>query len=899
MAVQVFLSWSGVRSRRLAAALRDWLPSVLQVVEPWFSAADVPAGSRWSDELRSALLQAHVGIVCVTPECLQSQWLSFEAGVLFRLQAGERFQPPVYVFPVDVLSHEIRGPLSQFQWTQPDKEGTYRLVAALNTIGANERLISEEVLRRAFDANWPALELALSDIRASAADVSGAGSDELREIPPPPALFVGRGPELDQFATLTVGERPATAICIYGDAGTGKTALACELAQRYSNRYTTQLYVAAGLDTRELKPVEILRYIVHKFGLPSGSTLQRSDSVSALGLTEELPDAEHELLVRYLAEMRRRPVFLLLDNVREPNAVKNLIPPRGSVLVVTSRTPVAPGDFRLVRMGDLRPGDARELITITAPGAELTEDEVRGLSPLGINIAATIHLRHPDLDIKLCLDKVRRKSDDEGHPAAGYIAEAMYEYLDISVARRWCSLVVFPGSFTSDAAAAVWSVSNAEAETVLQVLVESHLLTLAAHRYSLPDAFREFATAKLTNSQLESARLRHSRHYAAFAENEAPDLVVGQPARSRCMEKLQAEHSNLQAVISRSGTSREQSVIALRTAGALFWYWNFRGALEEGRLTLTLTLGNAGKHAPPEVEALARYGLGGLCFLQSDYSVARKELTKALQLATETQQEVLQGFVGIVLGMVLLEQSEYERDTARRRKQLENSEALQRASLDIFERNQHAWGRALANNDLGRVLLASGSYEEAEHCFRTAFDLWSVELNDDWGCALTLGAWGFAALSTKRYKEAERYLSEAVSRQRKLRDRWGTAGSLLDLGSICLDLGRHDEAVSCLYESLELNRQLGRHRLVADCIIRVAILAERLGEPEFARRFREHASTLREKANLLTDRTPVIRSTYQELAIAVDEVVEPTREWLVRKGREAGLELRPQFGVDM
>jgi hypothetical protein len=159
--MKVFLSWSGERSRKMAEALKTWLPDVLQAVQPWISSQDISKGSRGLKDIADELSEVNFGIVCVTAQNQFSQWVNFEAGALSK-QMGESLVVPLLL---DIKIAELTGPLSQFQATDSaSKEDVLQLMRDINA-ALGDSGITGDRLGRAFDRYWPDLEEQLNGIR--------------------------------------------------------------------------------------------------------------------------------------------------------------------------------------------------------------------------------------------------------------------------------------------------------------------------------------------------------------------------------------------------------------------------------------------------------------------------------------------------------------------------------------------------------------------------------------------------------------------------------------------------------------------------------------------------------------------------------------------------------------
>lgn len=161
--MKVFISWSGDTSFKVAEVLKEWVPCIIQDVEPYFSSADIDKDARWSSDIAKELEAADFGILCVTKDNIDSSWLNFEAGALSKAIDKARVCP----FLFDLSPSDIsKSPILQFQMTNVDRDDIYKLFQSINSCLGN-RALEEERLKKTFDLSWSALDTALQKISNS------------------------------------------------------------------------------------------------------------------------------------------------------------------------------------------------------------------------------------------------------------------------------------------------------------------------------------------------------------------------------------------------------------------------------------------------------------------------------------------------------------------------------------------------------------------------------------------------------------------------------------------------------------------------------------------------------------------------------------------------------------
>ena len=658
-----------------------------------------------------------------------------------------------------------------------------------------------------------------------------------RQLPAAPAQFIDRAAEqarLDELigqSAEPAGEAQVRAVV--GSPGVGKSALATVWAHRAAGHFPDgQLYVnlkGFGPAARPVLPAQAVRGFLQALGVPSAEI-------------PETPDAQAALYRSVLAGKR---VLVVLDNARDADQVRPLLPGSSRCAVlITSRVRldglVATVGARILTLDVMSEAESRELIVrrLGAARAQAEPEAVADLArlcaglPLGLAIVAARAAARPGfrlaaLSAELAGGDGRRLDALETADTTSSVREVFswsYRQLSRPAARVFRLLGLHPGpDITVAAAASLGGTGRPQARRVLAELAGAHLLTEhVPGRFTGHDLLRAYAAELAAEAEAEAdrdlARRRLGDHYlhtAAAAGRRLcparPPLGLGDPQPGAVPEKFasyaealawfSAEHQVLLAVADAAaathGDARAWQLPALLTDYLnREGHWHDLAAL--GRAALAAAeqagdgLGRAHAHASIGVANL-RVGC---------YRTARSHLLRASSLFREEGATAWQARNHLTVGVLFDRQGRH--DKARRQAE---------RALSLYQDLGYRAGEAHALENLGWHLANLGAATAAvDHC-RRALDL-NREVGNPIGEAHAWDHLGFAMHLVGDDDEAIACYRRALKLLREVRDRAEQGGVLARLGDIYSSVGNKAMAKAVWRRALAILEEL--HDLGAD-----------------------------------------------------------------------------------
>lgn len=410
----------------------------------------------------------------------------------------------------------------------------------------------DKLIRAQFTSVEDFKSLLLRALLPYAGAASSAAGSVPHQVPRPPQDFTGRVDELNDLSSR-IGAG-AQIIAIHGMGGSGKTALALEVAEQLAERYPDG-HIYLDLQGARRTPVPSRDAMAHVIG--------------TLRPEAKLSDDEAELRAAYLSVLHGKRVLLLMDNAAGKQQVTALVPPAGCVLLVTARTYfVLPGGYAK-RLQPLPREDAVRLVVSIAPhlGTARGKDErgretsaaqqlarLCGDLPQALRLAASTLAEHVDLPPDAYLQRV---SDTRKRlQLVEAVFDVSYELLPEDLRARWRILAVFSDSFIDLMASFVWDVTHEAAQEILSELVRLGLLEWQESsasggrgRYRLHDLAKVFAVAKAEKQEMDNAQRRHVMHHTAFLVMFEDLSQSGSGQGRRILQHFHAERNNIDSAI--------------------------------------------------------------------------------------------------------------------------------------------------------------------------------------------------------------------------------------------------------------------------------------------------------------------------------------------------------------
>jgi DNA-binding SARP family transcriptional activator/tetratricopeptide (TPR) repeat protein len=715
--------------------------------------------------------------------------------------------------PSLVDEHPLVEPLTAVYMQALHRAG--RTAAALDHYTATRRRLVDDL------GIEPGIELRQTHQAILRGGADPTGPVPQRQPPPVPAQlpadlpdFAGRRADVGHLDALLQQRGSPLVVTIAGTAGVGKTTLALHWAHRVRHRFPDgQLYLDLG------------GYA------PTGSLVTTAEAVraflTALGVpAEHAPATLHEQTALYRSLLADRRMLVLLDNARDAEHVRPLLPgASASLTLLTSRDRLAgliAEGARPVNLDLLPPDESRQLLAARI-GAKRTAAEPAAIArivascaglPLALAMVAVRAATHPSFPLSAIATQLRHARDTldamdamDDDPASDVRAVLSWSYYTLQppAARLFRLLGLHTGPDISAAAAAsLAGVAAPRIRPALAELTRAHLLREhQPGRYDTHDLLRAYAAEladridPLAERQAAVRRLLDHLLHTGFAAamllypNREP-IGLAAPGPGVSVQPL-VDYEQAHAWFT---AEHRVLLAAVRRCAELGW--------DQPTWQLAWTM----------MTFLLRQG-----YWQDWADTQRAALTAAQRLADLPGQAAAQRSLARAL---------------HRLGRHDESDAQFRQALDLFVQLEDPAGQATTHDNLSHVLADQGNHQEAVAHARRSAELYRHAGRPD-GLASALNSIAWMLIQAGDPAQAVAYGREALALHQEIGDRDGEAGTWDTIGYAQHHLGERSAAAASYQQALMLYRALGDQYNVAVTLWHLGDTQHAAGEPAAAR----------------------------------------------------------------